>query len=728
MSYNSIYSQTNPDYEKIAKACELWGLIKYFHPDSPENKFDSAFVACVPRMLEAKNENDWKNLLTKWLDILNDQITKVVLEEGKITGEEYLKVEFEADSILIVKISGASQLGDFYKVQGFIQDVKVKLASARRGIIFDLRQETKIPLDYEGFLSYYFVDLNGDLAAEIIPRFRSKYYSGFKPERGITSGEYTVNDILKNAVEKSNFKKKNQKAIWIVNKYSELPPVALSQQASGVGFILSNSESITDMIPISSTFNLTEAIAVKFKTAEIVMSNGFQPRVDYKYIETDNPLEISKNLLSGKFSKKKEAILEAKNHNNENISYPQETYPSVGYRILAAAKIFSVIENFFPYYKYMDKDWRNVLTESLPDFINAKNEVEYGLAVAKMYANINDYHGFINDNKGLLQLQGEASSPIIVDFIEDLIVVTRFRSDSICRANNISIGDIIVKVNGVPVDELMKKYEIYYSHSTEEFNKHLAAWYSIRGPENQIGIFTIQDKNGKQKEVKLKWTNSYNKKYAPTYRLDTITLLNEKVGYADLTRMEPSQTDEMFEKFKNTKAIIFDMRGYPKGTAWSIAPRLTDKKNIPLALIRKPEIFCPNIKKGELFSFRAYSELIQTVASSDKWKYIGKTIMLINHQAISQAEHTGLFFESVNNTIFIGSPTAGANGDITNFEIPGGMHLNFSGQGIWHSDGRQLQRVGLQPHVFVQPTIKGIRLGKDEVLDKAMEWINKNVK
>jgi C-terminal processing protease CtpA/Prc len=728
LSYNSLYSQSNPDYEKISKTCELWGLIKYFHPDSPGSKFDSAFAANIPKILEAKNENDWENVLTQWLNILNDQNTKVVLEETKTTTEEYLKAEFEKDSTLIIKISGTSKLDDFYKMTDFFQSTKTKIVKSKKGIIFDLRQDVKMSQDYEGYINYYFESLNSVLSTEVVPQYKSKYYSGFRPESGNTSGGYTVNDILQNAVDKGDFEKKNQKVVWIVNRYSELPTVALSQQASGVGIIVSSTESLTDMIPLSSTYNLSETISVKFKTNNIIMPNGFQPSIDYRYSETDDPIEISKKLVSNKISLKKENSNSAKTYRNNNISYPEETYPSIGYRVLAAAKIFSVIDIFFPYYKYMDKDWRNVLTESLPEFVNAKNEIEYGLAVAKMYANINDSHGYISGNKGLLQIQGEAPASVVVDLIENRVVITQFRNDSVCHVNNINIGDIITKVNGVPVEELMKKYEIYYSHSTKEPIRQRAAWYSIRGQENQTGIFTIQDKNGKQKKVNIKWSSSYNKNFIPKYKFDTITLLNEKIGYADLTRMEASRTDEMFEKFKNTKAIIFDMRGYPKGTAWSIAPRLTDKKNVPLALFRKPEILSPNIKRGDLLSNKSYTEFIQTVASSDKWKYKGKTIMLINHQAVSQSEHTGLFFESVNNTIFIGSPTVGANGDVTRFEIPGGMFLNFSGQGVWHADGRQLQRVGLQPHVYVQPTIKGIRSGKDEVLDKAIDWINKNVK
>jgi hypothetical protein len=44
--------------------------------------------------------------------------------------------------------------------------------------------------------------------------------------------------------------------------------------------------------------------------------------------------------------------------------------------------------------------------------------------------------------------------------------------------------------------------------------------------------------------------------------------------------------------------------------------------------------------------------------------------MQINEFAGSQAEQTGLFFEAANGTKFIGSPTAGANGDLTNFTVP----------------------------------------------------------
>jgi C-terminal processing protease CtpA/Prc len=97
--------------------------------------------------------------------------------------------------------------------------------------------------------------------------------------------------------------------------------------------------------------------------------------------------------------------------------------------------------------------------------------------------------------------------------------------------------------------------------------------------------------------------------------------------------------------------------------------------------------------------------------------------MLIDDRAISQSEHTALFFEAANGTTFIGTPTAGANGDVTNFTLPGGFRVNFSGHDVRHADGRQLQRVGIQPHIQVAPTIKGLQAGRDEVLERAIAFV-----
>jgi C-terminal processing protease CtpA/Prc len=108
---------------------------------------------------------------------------------------------------------------------------------------------------------------------------------------------------------------------------------------------------------------------------------------------------------------------------------------------------------------------------------------------------------------------------------------------------------------------------------------------------------------------------------------------------------------------------------------------------------------------------------------SASWKYKGKVVVLIDERAISQAEHTCLFLEAMTHAKFVGTPTNGANGDVTSVVLPGDIRVSFSGHDVRHADGRQLQRIGIQPDVRAEPTIQGIRSGRDEVLDAAVKYL-----
>jgi len=81
------------------------------------------------------------------------------------------------------------------------------------------------------------------------------------------------------------------------------------------------------------------------------------------------------------------------------------------------------------------------------------------------------------------------------------------------------------------------------------------------------------------------------------------------------------------------------------------------------------------------------------------------------------------FLEAASGTRFVGVPSAGANGDVTTFVLPGGIIGTMTGHDVRHADGRQLQRVGIVPDVRVEPTVAGVRAGKDEVLDAAMRYL-----
>ncbi len=64
-----------------------------------------------------------------------------------------------------------------------------------------------------------------------------------------------------------------------------------------------------------------------------------------------------------------------------------------------------------------------------------------------------------------------------------------------------------------------------------------------------------------------------------------------------------------------------------------------------------------------------------------------------------------MIFKKVPNVIFVGSQTAGADGNKTSIKMTDGNQLFFSGQGIYFPNGDEIQRIGIQPDIVVSPTV-----------------------
>jgi len=98
---------------------------------------------------------------------------------------------------------------------------------------------------------------------------------------------------------------------------------------------------------------------------------------------------------------------------------------------------------------------------------------------------------------------------------------------------------------------------------------------------------------------------------------------------------------------------------------------------------------------------------------------------LIDERAISQAEHCCLYLKAAaaKRITFVGTPTNGTNGDMTRSVLPGGIPFGFTGHDVRFPDDSQLQRRGIQPDILVAPTIAGLRAGRDEVLERAVQFL-----
>ncbi|WP_197492243.1 S41 family peptidase [Arachidicoccus ginsenosidimutans] len=103
--------------------------------------------------------------------------------------------------------------------------------------------------------------------------------------------------------------------------------------------------------------------------------------------------------------------------------------------------------------------------------------------------------------------------------------------------------------------------------------------------------------------------------------------------------------------------------------------------------------------------------------------YNGKVVIIVNTSTQSNGEFTAMALSTVPNAKVIGSTTAGADGNVSIIRLPGGIATWISDLGVYYPDGTEAQRKGVKIDIPIKPTIKGIREGKDELLDKAMQII-----
>jgi C-terminal processing protease CtpA/Prc len=249
--------------------------------------------------------------------------------------------------------------------------------------------------------------------------------------------------------------------------------------------------------------------------------------------------------------------------------------------------------------------------------------------------------------------------------------------------------------------------------------------FLLNGPDSSIAELSLVGANGRSRTVRLPRSLAFRDSLFHLRKGAILRVLPGNIGYTDLDRLGPAMVDSMFRLFRDTRGIVFDMRGYPQATAWAIAPHLTRARQVVAARFRTPVAVQPAGSIGDMLGGTAVEVFEQTLPPPVAPWYSRPTVMLIDENTQSQAEHTGLFFEAANGTRFVGSQTAGANGDISNFQVPGGILIWFSGHDVRHADGRQLQRVGLKPDLVVRPTIAGIRAGRDEVLERGMQYLLK---
>jgi C-terminal processing protease CtpA/Prc len=448
---------------------------------------------------------------------------------------------------------------------------------------------------------------------------------------------------------------------------------------------------------------------------------------DVKFFDKNFDLSWFNNkIFSKKLSKKLKFIEANRFQSDEKFEYGFDglkyvknyfdlDYTNKGSRILMLFAYWNLIEYYFPYKYVMNQKWDLSLEQSLPSIVDAKSETDFYFALKKMISELNDSHvetPVYNDITFKRQLHYFPATGKIID---DKLVITEILGDSLAEADNIKIGAVITKLNGKTIKELIEENRDLICASNEAKYLDKVIYPILRSDSENVIVEFLKD--GKSETKSMIWSNYHDShrnefKKGAQKKKDKFKLLENNIGYVNMGVIKPKNIQEMINTLKSTKGIVFDMRNYPNET-W---------KEISDFLNSEEKRFCDYTMPYLNYPGRYHWVEGRKCGFNNKDNYKGKVVVLLNEKSLSQSEWTAMCFQTAGNTTIIGSQTAGTDGNAIDIDFKG-FHTRYTGIGVYYPDGRETQRIGIVPDIDVKPTIKGIQEGRDEVLERALAFI-----
>ncbi len=714
--------------DRLAHVGKLWGTVRYLHPwvAYKDVDWDAALVAALPRVRAAKTSEEYKAAVQGMLDALGDPLTRVsdpsppAKEPAQPAQKPDLTRRLDG-GVVVVELARYLKTASRREAFGLANEVPEEIAKAS-SLVFDLRGgETGVEAFYAQFVLEAFGNALVSRPVQA-PAQRYLLHSGYQPQAGGGSGGYysgfvtqfaNVFEPLPGAIPR--------KVVFLLDDCCGVPPLAFALQASGDARIVVEGKLDPGAPGEKRLVSLGEEMWAEVRVSESVPFPGWKGVADVELPE--GGLEAAVAEVRKDWPPVDRAVTAAPLP--DAVFRPDRTYadmkePSLEYRQLAVIRAWNVIHYFYPYL-HLIGDWDAVLPEYLGKMEEAKAFRDYALTLTEMMAHVADGHTWLFGHPDVERPFGDTGLPIHVRWTEGAAVVWEASDEA--KQAGIEVGDAILEVDGEPVEARTERIGRYMPASTRPAQLNRIATRLFAGSEGSTAVLRVQKLDGKVREVRL--VRDPKKTLPPEEKGDAVRILPGNLGYVDLTRLPVAEVDGMFEKLADTRAIVFDMRGYPQGTAWAIAPRINTRNARIAAQFRRSQVSAFSLEEEE--AGYHFSQPIPALPEGEA-KYTNPTVMLIDDRAISQSEHSGLFYETANGTKFIGTATAGANGDVTRLVVPGGIWIGFTGHDVRHADGRQLQRIGLVPHVEVAPTRAGLKAGRDEVLERAVAYLEETLK
>lgn len=390
-------------------------------------------------------------------------------------------------------------------------------------------------------------------------------------------------------------------------------------------------------------------------------------------------------------------------------SYGDMLYPDAGFRLLALFRYWNMIQYFYPYKYLITEGWNNKLGEYLPSFVAATDVEDYQTAMLRLISDIHDSHaGFFGPNLFIRNPNKMKNLPVLVKFVENKLIIIKTGAG----AGDLRNGDVITAVNGKPVADMIKQLLPITpaSNYATQLNRLERSIFRTKDSILQLEY----DRDGSLHTTMITTLPSVQATVLPDRPASSWKLISNDVGYIYPGLFKNNQMDSVIAAFAATRGMVIDLRCYPSDDMLSSLAEYVLPEPQSFVKFTEPSIEYPGVFVNTFDSKAGHK---------NKDYYKGKVIILVNASTQSNAEFVTMALRLAPKAVVLGSTTAGADGNVSYIKLPGGVETIITGLGVYYPDGRETQRVGIIPDIAMEPTVKGIRENRDELLEKALSLI-----
>lgn len=729
---------------------QVWHLVSLYHPAAIERgaPWDSAFIRAATVVRSATDPQQLAVAYRRLLSVLQDPLTRVELADGmSATGATEGFVfgsERTRDSVLIVRVPlGSAQRALFTDSAAAM--VRQLLATAPAHVILDIRGSgattnaatgavlDSLDADVDLFVANagLVTQLNGTLTT--MSTERTRRVGGAH----VMNGLWQPDDAWTVRTGRPVFagSATPRRVMVLANRATVLPRALLSLIASGRATLLAE-EGMDDTPLVSSVvLPIADRVSVRLRTGELVHADGSTGLLaDTVLPRASQPSDSAPVLRAALTLLRTSRIVRASRVPTRRLPavlpgyYDSDPYPFMGARLLAAARLWSAIRVRHVHRDLYDEDMDALLERTIPALEAARVATEYAAALMPMVSALDDTPSTLQ-GPSADSVRGTASVPFRVRWIEDRAIITDVMRDSVTKALGIETGMEVTAADGFP----MSAWIIDHRTAVSAPN----SWSRLRALMPQVArglsggaLFRVRDMANRERQVNIPRGVNDMTLLALSERplVNAVRTLPGDIVYLDVERLSVDSLAATMLRARSARGWIVDLRGTLR--AGHAAAILAAVRRVPEAVtareVRRYDsepCATPTLREARAWCAVTRETRSRVSRGDTAGHYAGRLVALIDERTDGEMERLAIALDAVAPVTFIGSSSAGAPGEVMQVALPGLLQVALPIVELRRADDAQLQRVGMTPGVEVRLTVRGVRSGFDDVIERAQQWL-----